>query len=194
MRGAVIASAVLIGSLLVAAPGHAIPTCTALATIDGEDFVFTVESEDGKTYYADLATPIVRTGWELTGLSVTLNSDPNISYGVSIKDLETASTFSFSFGVPIVPVIGPNRVSASISYSGTAGGDGSVTVTALSSPVTTSDDDDDDAPDILVASLGEQMLPLTSLGHDLGITKTYGGLADHGSYASPEYYESGSGP
>lgn len=61
------------------------------------------------------------TGWEAqssefsASLSGVIDPDPMISYGISVTDFGAPSVFGFFFSTPIVPVVGPNTVDASIA-------------------------------------------------------------------------------
>ena len=53
----------------------------------------------------------------LAGISLhgTLDSDPSITYGLSVTDDGAPSTYSFTFTVPIIPIGSPNTVATSIA-------------------------------------------------------------------------------
>lgn len=66
-------------------------------------------------------------GGDIVHLSGYMDTDPYISYNISVTDFGAPSFFSFTFGTPIVPVIGANLVRASLSGSLSAlGGDGAM--------------------------------------------------------------------
>jgi hypothetical protein len=87
-----------------------------------------------------------------------IDPDPMISYGISVTDFGAPSVFGFFFSTPIVPVVGPNTVDASIAgaLNDFTGNGVSITPTGP----------------LLQSSTVS--LPLTSMGVDVGPAAAYG--------------------
>jgi hypothetical protein len=102
-----------------------------------------------------------------------LDPDPGISYGLFATNLAAVpTTFGFTFLTPIVPVIGPSFVTASVGGSLTDGGNGSVSVTPVAPVGIPQDGPDVGAlPDELQVATVRELAPdgpYTNIGLDLG--------------------------
>lgn len=104
--------------------GAAIPGPTGVLTVDGSEVQIPISPNPNNdlwgfgTWDSNIND---FTGWEseTSGYSVSLSGlidpDPMISYGISVTDFGAPSVFGFFFSTPIVPVVGPNAVDASIA-------------------------------------------------------------------------------
>lgn len=138
-------------------------------------------------YFGRLKNPIKNDDWEITSLWFEYDQDPLISYGIAVMDFGAPSAFSFSFVTPIIPVVGPNAVTGSASFSVTDGGDGAVTLTALNPPGFVPVDGDANI-EFQVATVFDAAW--ANIGRDVGLSQGFGG----GSSSSPPYNEAGAGP
>jgi hypothetical protein len=142
---------------------------------DAEEKGWVVASETGSWLYEDNEARI--------SVSLNMDPDPSIAYGLSVVDIGLPSMFGFIFSTPIVPTGTPNVVSASIVGGMTDfAGDG-VSLTPV-------------APLLQTASVGA---PSTVMGVDVGagasaLPGTAGSFYAYGPHAAGPIAGPGPGP
>jgi len=119
-------------------------------------------------------------------LGAILKPDPSISYSFSVVDLGSPSTFSLTFGVPIVPTGTPNEVEASVSGDLTDATGNGVDLSLI-------------LPSLQTASVAPvPYFPLTGMGVDVGPGASYppgaGSPYAYGPYTAGPQPGPGPGP
>lgn len=154
--------------LMLAAPALAIPvpTPSGYMDVDGNQVVIPIGQGPGDLWGIGSWDSNINdfTGFEVTtgdfsaSISGVLDPDPMISYGISVTDFGAPSVFGFFFSTPIVPVVGPNIVDASVAgaLNDFTGNGVSITPTA---------------PLLQLSTVG---LPTTSMGVDVGPAAAFG--------------------
>jgi hypothetical protein len=133
------AGLVLLWAADASATGIVEPAPEVMVLVDGE--LVTLPSfdvnADGTHYLFDADTSGVGNGdFDLTLLSGEGDTDPMLTYGISVTDFGAPTTFTFMFTLPIIAT-GPSlSVSASMSATVTDGGDGVVGIAPVA-PETT---------------------------------------------------------
>jgi hypothetical protein len=111
------------------------------------------------------------TGWSVDTadykiqISGAMNPDPIASYGITVTDFGTPSTFGFFFSTPIALGAGPTTVNASVS-----GSLGDFTGNGVSITPTLGDPDGDGLPELQVNSVTS---PTTNMGVDVGLANSH---------------------
>lgn len=136
------AGVVLASTLLIAGSSAGDPIGSdVVMVVDGRSFdIPLITDEQGVTVLDAESCPLSQapdectyrmSGRWLVQISAELDSDPSISYGVSVIDFGAPSSFSFLFTQAVLPQTAPGVVTASLSGSTTNGGGvpGSVTIT-----------------------------------------------------------------
>lgn len=119
-------------------------------------------------------------GGDTVQLSGYMNTDPYISYNISVTDFGAPSFFTFTFGTPIVPVIGANLVRASLSGSLSALGGNGAAFTPTGGPMAQTSSLSDGFGSVVVSSVN------VGPAHSTGIVA-------NGTYAYPTH-QLGYGP
>lgn len=103
----------------------------------------------------------------LIDMNVTLDPDPQISYGIAVTDFGAPSLFSFTFTTPIIFGGGPSTVSSSVVGGLTDFGGNGVSITPSAG---LGDPDGDTTSELQVATVG---VPPTNMGVDVGLAQTH---------------------
>lgn len=112
--------------LLATAPtfGSVIVAPSGMMTVDGNETPIPISQNPNNKLWGigtwdseleDFTGYEVQTAEFSASLSGLIDPDPMISYGISVTDFGAPSVFGFFFSTPIVPVVGPNAVDASIA-------------------------------------------------------------------------------
>ncbi len=201
MKRSVMVLAIMMGLLLAAAPVFAAndhnngngPPFPPPGLDDLENshnwFVYEEGTRPGQ-FFGRLKNSIKNDEWEITSLWFEYDQDPFISYGIAVADFGAPSVFSFVFSTPIVPVVGPNVVKSSLSFSVTDGGNGAVTITALPPPAGIPVDLDGNV-EFQVATVND--VAWANIGRDVGLTQAFI-MPQGGSASGAAYNEAGAGP
>lgn len=168
--------------LVVAAPafGTVIVGPVGTMTVDGNNMPVPISQNPGNGLWGigtwdsklnDFTGYEVSTAEFSASLSGLIDPDPMISYGISVTDFGAPSIFGFFFSTPIVPVIGPNAVDASIAgaLNDFTGNGVSITPTAAL---------------LQLSSVGPAV---TSMGVDVGPAAAYGPGAPGAFYTYGAY-------
>jgi len=135
--------------------------CFVPAVQIGKEFIIGAPEDPGRPF--DFVLP----GVGRVQISGALNPEPSIAYGVAVIDFGAPSSFAFLFSTPIVPVVAPSVVTASL-----VGGLTDFTGDGLAI-----------TPTAAFMQVSEVGLPLTNMGVDVGAAFAAGPGAPGAFYA-----------
>jgi len=175
---------------VVAVPANAVPVqASATLTADGTNYQVPVTWDSALGLYAmgtfnpntnDYDSLVVETAGYKVSVGGGMEPDPMISYGITVTDFGTPSSFGFFFSSPIALGPGPTTVSASV-----VGGLTDFTGNGVKIVPTLADADGDTIPELQVNTAGLT----TNLGVDVGPLNVHvpgaaGSFYSYGPYAA----------